>query len=99
MRDFERDLTEALRRVEPPAGFVERTLARVEAREAVRRRGRVWQYCGAIAASLALVLGGLQYQQYRRGQEAKEQLLMALEITGTQLTQVQHKVTSMGMEK
>jgi hypothetical protein len=99
MSHFDGQLRQALRRVEPPAGLVERTLARAAGQAPARRPGRVWQYFGAIAASLALVVGGLQYQQYRRGQEAKEQLLMALEITGSQLTQVQNKVTSFGSEK
>lgn len=100
MNPIDDQLRRALRRVEPPPGFVERTLARAAAeRPAARRGGRWMPAFAAVAASLALVVGGLQYQQYRRGQEAKEQLLLALQITGTQLSEVQSKLSTNRAEK
>jgi hypothetical protein len=102
MKEFEDQLRRALRPVDPPAGFVERTLAR--AGEPLRKRPprRVLQfprYAMALAASLALVVFGMQYREYRQGQEAKEQLMTALHITGSQLSQIQAKVLPMGQEK
>lgn len=100
MTPFEDQLREALRRVEPPAGFVERTLARAAAeRKPPRRVIRFPRYVAALAASLALVVGGYQVRQYRRGQEAKEKLMLALEITGSRLAQVQQKIAPGRQEK
>jgi hypothetical protein len=46
-----------------------------------------------LAASLAVgSFAGLRYQQYRQGQEASRQLILALQITGEKLTLAQHKV-------
>lgn len=102
MNQFENQLRRALRPVDPPAGFVERTLAR--AGEPVRKRPprRVLQfprYAMALAASLALAVFGLQYREYQQGQQAKEQLMTALQITGSQLTQIQAKVVPANAEK
>lgn len=93
MTPFDDQLREALRRVEPPAGFVERALARAAGeRKPPRRVIRFPHYVAALAASLALVVGGYRVQEYRRGQQAKEQLMLALEITGSRLSQVQQKI-------
>ncbi|MCL4794249.1 MAG: hypothetical protein KJZ84_06790 [Bryobacteraceae bacterium] len=100
MNQFEDQLRDALRRVPPPAGFVERTLARAaQEQRAPRRAIRFPRYVAALAASLALVFGGLRYQEYRQGQQAKEQLMTALRITGSQLHQVQQKVAPAGPER
>lgn len=100
MNQFEDQLRDALRRVPPPAGFVERTLARAaQEQRGPRRAIRFPRYVAALAASLALVIGGLQYQEYRQGQEAKEQLMTALRITGIQLHEVQQKVAPAGPER
>lgn len=102
MKPFEDQLREALRRVEPPAGFVERTLARAAGESKPPRRViRFPRFVAALAASLALalVVGGYRVQEYRRGQQAKEQLMLALEITGSRLNQVQQKITPGRQEK
>jgi hypothetical protein len=100
MRPFEDQLRDALRRVEPPPGFVERTLARAAGeRKPPRRVIRFPRYVAALAASLALVVGGYRVQEYRRGQQAKEQLMLALEITGSRLSQVQQKIAPAGQER
>ena len=106
MNSFDDQLRRALRPVPPPAGFVERTLARAaQQKEAAGARiirfprvPRWHRSVAAIAASLAIVLFGLQYHEYREGQQAKEQLMTALEITGSQLTQIQQKVVPISME-
>ena len=78
MSDFEQDLRSALRREEPSPGFAARVVAGTGARAAPRRAG--W-LTAAIAACLLLSVGGFEYRQYR-GQKAKQQLLLALEIAG-----------------
>lgn len=59
---FEQELTQAMRAVDPPAGFADRIMARTQAQEQPRARvlrmpsrGRFWMNSGAIAA---MVLAG-----------------------------------------
>ena len=93
-------LRSALRRREPPAGFRERVLARAGAqelrRESRRSSGAWWpwprlSWVVAAALALALVGGGVQYQRWRRGESAKRQVLMALQIASTKLSYAQAK--------
>ena len=100
MTPFEDQLRQALRPVAPPPGFVERTLARAAGGQRPPARViRFPRWIAAMAASLAVLVGGLQYHEYRRGLEAKQQLLLALEITGSRLAQTKGKIISMGSEK
>jgi hypothetical protein len=94
MRDFEDQLRESLRRTEPPAGFADRVIARAAAeRDDNRRRWTRWGVAGAMAASLfAGALGIGQWRERQRGQEAREQLLQAMEITGSKLQRIQKKI-------
>ena len=56
-------------------------------------RRRPWWLAVGVAASLAAgSFAGLRYQQYRQGQEASRQLILALQITGEKLTLAQHRV-------
>ena len=101
---FEEELREALRRVEPPEGFSSRVLARV-AREKSRAcwrdrlRGSLfaprWRWAAAAACGVALI-GGVHYQREmdRRAQaeRAKEQMLLALQVTAEQLHVAQRSV-------
>ncbi len=101
---FEDELREALRRVEPPEGFSSRVLARV-AREMSRPswrdrlRGSLaaprWRWAAAAACGLALI-GGVEYQREMdrraKAERAKEQMLLALEITAEQLHVAQRSV-------
>ncbi len=101
--ELEQGLREALRRKPPPEGFARRVMARVPETaaagvalpRAVRPR-RAW-LAVALAAGLVLAaFGGVRYQQYRQGQEAKRQLLLALRITGEMLTLAQNQVAGLG---
>lgn len=89
MNDFESDLRTALRRERPPNGFAQRVLARASVRTAPRRNGWI---AAAVAACLLLSIGGFEYRQYR-GRKAKEELLLALEITGSKLNLAERKVS------
>lgn len=94
---LERELKKALERVEPPAGFAERVLERAAKEEKGKARPRPrfrwfetsglrWAATGALCAGLAA--SGIFYhceQRERQGQEAKEQLMLALRITSSKL--------------
>lgn len=103
MTRFEEQLKSAMARREPPGDFTGRVLAAVArqqtpvAKETFRQRfGRVWVWrlAPAVAASLALV-GGVMYEQHQRtvhGEEAKEKLLVAMQIAGSKLRRTQQHV-------
>jgi hypothetical protein len=91
MNEFEHDLRSALRREQPPAGFTERVLARTGVKTAPRRTG--WM-AAAIAACLLLSIGGFEYRQYQ-GRKAKNELLLALEITGSKLNLAGQKISDL----
>lgn len=98
--DFERELRNTLRRKDPPPGFADRVMARLEPPRA--RRGPPRWIPWAVAAALLLSSsGGLVYrqQQQARGEEAKEQLLLALKVTGTQLDHVRARVRSVSNQE
>ena len=99
------DIRQALRRVETPAGFTERVVARaLKGSESLSgQRGPAWSAAGgsmarwAAAAVLAVaVTGGVWYRaELRRqaeGEAARRQVLLSLHIAGTKLQHVQAKV-------
>lgn len=93
MKDFERALQEALQRREPPHDLTAPVMSRIEA-------GFRWRPLAAIAAAVILIAAGLQqYQQYRRGQEAKQQVMLALEITAQKLAMAQEKVNELSQRR
>ena len=88
-KDFEQQLREALRPVDPDEGFEQRVMASI-ARESKGPGPKVTRWVPlALAASTAFaaVLGTLQWQQHReeQGLEARRQLLEALQVTGEKL--------------
>ena len=97
MNQLEQELKKALRQVEPPAGFAERVLARVAREEEEKKarwlRGPGWlgastlRWATAGALGVVLATSGILYhrEQRRKGQEAKEQLMLALRITSSKL--------------
>lgn len=96
--DIEESLRRALRVEEPAPDFTWRVMAqvagRVQAQAPSRRRAR-WQVPLALAASLLAVVAGLGIvQQQREAQQLRSarQLAIALEITSSQLNQVQQKL-------
>jgi hypothetical protein len=93
---LEQELKKALRRVDPPSGFAERVLARAEEEAKQKARPRLWfNWLGmgpmrwAVACALCLVLAssGIVYhlEREKRGEQAKEQLMLALRITSGKL--------------
>lgn len=104
MTDMEKQLKSALRRCDPPAGFAERILAQVAAeakpvRPATRTAWRWpalrWAAIPALAALLVLGFWYRGYQQQREeaaGRAARQQVMLALRITGTKLRMAKAKV-------
>lgn len=90
MSRLDDELKYALRREEPPPGFADRVLARAEARQPARRWWPV-----AIAATV-LLAAGLEFEHERRlraeGEQAKQQVMLALEITGSKLQFIKEKI-------
>jgi cobalamin biosynthesis protein CobD/CbiB len=87
MSEFDDLLRQALRRTQPPGGFARRVL-----RKAAGRRFPVSKWLGAaVAASLLLFVGGMQYRRYQ-GEKAKQQLMMAVEITAQKITLVRRNL-------
>jgi hypothetical protein len=106
MKRLEEELGKAFKRVEPPAGFAERVMARAAAAGRTRARTE-WTWLGfvhtrglrsAVAAALCLALGTggilyrLEQQRRARGEEAKQQLMLALRITASELQTAQAEV-------
>ena len=106
MSRFEDELRGALRREQPPEGFAARVLARAAAEPkpaGVWARLSEWLRMPVVArAALAgalclLIVAGVQYEQRQRlerirGEAAKQQLLLALRVTGSNLRAVHDKV-------
>jgi hypothetical protein len=106
MKRLEEELGKAFERVEPPAGFAERVIARAVAAERTKAR-TAWAWLGFFhtpalrwaatgALCVALATGGifLRREQQRRaqGEEAKQQLMLALRIAGSKLQIAQASV-------
>jgi hypothetical protein len=101
MSRLDDELRQALRRQVPPPGFAERVLARVESRERARRRWWLpprMTWAAALAATL-LIVTGVEFEHQRRlraeGERAKEQVMLALRITGSKLQFVKEKIHAM----
>jgi hypothetical protein len=103
MSRLEDALREALRREEPPAGFTERVMARVGRPVAEPPSGLFARWTAAFrrpalrlaaAGVLAvLVAVGVQHRQRQlRAEAAREQVLIALRLTGAALDSVREQV-------
>ena len=90
--DFEQELKNALARKEPAKGFTERVLRQASA--APRKPAlRGWAAALAVAASLfAGMFGIVRYEEHRKGEQAKDQLMLALRITAKTLDTVERKL-------
>ncbi|HYK60661.1 MAG TPA: hypothetical protein VEV85_14610 [Bryobacteraceae bacterium] len=91
MNDFENDLRRVLRRREPPRDLSRVVMARVAPMSRPVRLPLWRPALAAAAALLILVTGFDRYREYQRGQEAKREVMLALEITAQQLALVQGK--------
>ena len=91
----DQDLRRALGRREPPAGFAERTLARIASHRAnplSPQSKRAWRWMAAgMAASLIVAVGVNEVTTHRRDIAAKknaDELTLALRITSEKLREV-----------
>lgn len=99
---LEQELRRALNRKDPAAGFDDRVLARVAARERVPMRvpTRRWPRAAlSLAASLAIAFGGTYYMQERRAREARalteqraRQVVLALQVASETISAARAKV-------
>ena len=95
MNQFERDLRESLRRRDPPGDFAAKVLART--RETESRSVFSWRWLAVAALVLVMIGGTLFIQEQQRqveNERAKEQLMVALRITGTKVKEVQDRLNA-----
>jgi len=107
MNEIDQQLKRALRRCEPPEGFADRVLARVDKEPslaATRAAWMLWRWpssslrWAAVAALVAAAATGIGYQvreQHREkaeGLAAKQQVMLALRITGSKLRVAKERV-------
>ena len=94
------ELRDALRRVEPPAGFADRVLQQAGRQEPVRHEPSRFTtpLRWAIAATLVAAIGGggawyrAEERRKQEGEEAKRQVLLSLNIAGSKLREVAMKI-------
>jgi len=84
---LEQELKQALARKEPAADFDARVRRRL-----VRTAPR---WLAAAAALLVIAGGGALYRRHQ-GEEAKEQVMLAMRLAGSKLNRVQAHVQAMG---
>ena len=101
---IEEQLKRALRACEPPDGFIGRVLARAEQERcqiAPRFSWKRWRVpslrWAAVAALVAIAVTGIGYDVRERQEEAearaaKQQVMLALRITGSKLRVAKQKV-------
>jgi hypothetical protein len=100
MSCLENELRKALRRQDPPEGFVERTLAKAAMAQRHKQigffSGRMLRWAMVGAACLALTFVTLEHRQKEiertQGEAAKEQLIFALRVAGSTLQFAQSKI-------
>ena len=87
--ELESALREALRPVEPRAGFETRVMHALDASRRQRYRPPLWGFASAAAAIFALVaVGALSYREHAqalRAEQTRAQVLEALRITNDKL--------------
>jgi hypothetical protein len=94
MTDFDRELSEALKRREPPRDLTASVMARIEPPRRTSWSARLWVPMG-IAATLIAGVGMYRWEEVQRGQEAKRQVMLALEVTSQKLAVAGKKVNEL----
>ena len=102
---LEQDLRRALKRKDPPSGFDDRVLSKIQAGETPRLpiAARRWHRAPlALAASLVLAFGATYYVQQQRQRQAQEEqaqaeqtvrdVVLALQIASEQISVAQAKI-------
>jgi lysophospholipase L1-like esterase len=98
MSEWDQQLREALRRVEPPPGLAERILANLPPVPQRQSKRRPLVFLAMAAALIILFLGALihhrrmEQQQQQRAQEARRELVFALRVTAAKLAVVQSRL-------
>ena len=103
MDHLEKQLKQALERRDPSPDFAARVMARIAGQKQQREQAwwRVWPspvWRAALAGGLACLLvagAGLGYREHlerQRARQARDQILQALQVTGTQLSRVSRMV-------
>ena len=104
--NLERELKQTLQRRRPPAGFTQRVMARLGEEDTGRRPRRQAPRWVPWAIAASLILAGTggggwvhQRQQQARAEQARNQILFALQVTGEKLDHVRSKVRSITNEE
>lgn len=105
--DLEQELRNALRRKEPSAGFAARVVANLPEKRpslwSMWSRPQVARWAVAAIVLVAVSTGGYAYREHEReverGRVAKQQLMLALRITGAKLQLVQQRTQQMGADR
>jgi hypothetical protein len=95
MTDFEDQLRGALERKEPSADFAARVAARTKqpGKPAPWFNWSAWAAAGIAASLLVGAMGlDLERRQRQHGEEARAQLIQAMQITSIQLDKIHKKV-------
>ena len=89
-QEFENELRAALRREPAPEGFASRVIARTPR----RRRVLPWALAAGLAAGLVLPLGVYEHrrEQAVRAEQAKRELVTALNITRAKIRQTRESI-------
>ena len=112
MNDLEKQLRSALRRCDPPAGFADRVMAQIHQdadRDSQRKTGS-WNWWlklrwAAVPALAAILIFGFWFRSYEQRQQekealaAKQQVMLALRITGSKLRMAKAKVKAVEGER
>lgn len=112
MTDLEKQLRNALRRCDPPGGFADRVMAQIHQdpdRDPQRNAGS-WNWWlklrwAAIPALAAVLVFGFWFRGYEQRQQekealaAKQQVMLALRITGSKLRIAKAKVKAVEGER
>ncbi len=103
--NLENDLKRALRRESPPPGLASRVMANIDgaagsqAAGGLRAHRSTWWRAAAASVVLAAVLGGYTVHhvaEQRRGERAKQELLLAMKIAGEKVRYAQQEVRGIG---
>ncbi len=95
MNEFERNLRDALARRSPREGFTDRVLDQAK-HSRLQHSSRRWVRWAVAAASILVLTTALLIRSDRiervRGEQAKEEVLLALRVVGRTLNQVEERV-------
>jgi len=90
---LEQELKNALSRKEPLEGFDERVAAAARRPRVVAMPARRWL---AAAAAVIVLVGAGEGYRWHRGEVAKQQVMLAMRITGEKLSFVQARIAGEG---